>query len=167
MTPNESPLRQSPVARKPYTEADARRILEHAIAVQLHENAFSQEQLQTMAEELGISHESLARAEQTWLTEERTVPEQEGRAAFERHRQWIFRIHLAAFVLIYGFYFLPNPAIVFEEWGAFYLLLAGILSLVVHVSARNNREGPAYEQQFAAWRAERRLSESSKKRLRR
>lgn len=165
MTLEPNPRRETPVARKQYSEEAAREILRRAMEEDQQEKDFSREQLQAMADELGISHESLARAEQTWLSEERTLPEREDQVAFLRHRQQAFRSHAAMFVIVNIFLFFLNIATGFESWWFIYPLLGWGMGLAAHAWSVRQNEGHQYEQELAQWRAQHPLPPPSDKRL--
>lgn len=138
---------EAPIARKQYTEAEARRILEHAVADQLNEKDFSQEQLQAMANELGLSPDSLAIGEERWRKEE-----EEATAAFEVNRFRGLVLHLYTFGALGG-----TLLIVALSMPLLWLLLPLLVWLgffVRHVWAANQKPGtPSYEKDLAEWRS--------------
>lgn len=165
MTLDNAPRRETPVARKQYSEEAAREILRRAMEEETTEKDFSHEQLQAMADELGISSESLARAEQTWLAEERSVPEREDQVAFLRHRQRAFKSHVAMFAIINSFLCLLNLATGFDSLWFIYPLLGWGMGVAAHAWSVRQNEGTQYDQELAQWRAQHPLPPPSDKRL--
>jgi hypothetical protein len=79
-----------------YTASDVQTILGQALARQ-HHNEFSEGQLAEMAQELGITPETLDQAKLDWVTERRDI---ELRRSFDQKQRQEFRGHLITYVIV-------------------------------------------------------------------
>lgn len=165
MTSDNLPRPEPLIARKQYSEEAAREILRQAMEEETKGKDFSREQLEAMAHELGISPDSLVRAEQRWLDDAPQRAMKESQAAFERHRQWTYRTSLTMFVIATIFLFLLNLVTSPGTWWVIYPLLGGSVGMIIYTWMVRQKEGPIYEQELAQWRAQHPLPPPSDKRL--
>lgn len=165
MSTNTLPHPELPLPRKQYSEEAAREILRQAMEEETKGKDFSHEQLEAMANELGISPESLVRAEQRWLDDAPQRAMREEIAAFERHRQWTWRTSLTMFVIGAIFLFLLNLVTSPGTWWVIYPMLGGGVGMIIYTWMVRQKEGPIYEQELAQWRAQHPLPPPSDKRL--
>jgi hypothetical protein len=135
-----------------YSEEAAREILKRAVELQGRETDFSRDQLISMADELGISRDSLVVAEQNWLREHEQDAELQ---AFEAQRRQGFRSHLAIYALVNGFLFLLNLVTSPGQFWFIFPLLGWGLGLAIHAWAVQQKEGDSYERELLQWRAQR------------
>jgi hypothetical protein len=157
--------------RPRYTDDAARRILQKAMDLQMkdQEGSFSRDQLAEMAQELGISTETLMAAEQEWLQEQEGRQEREIQAAdiqaFNRERMQSFYAHLVPFVMVNLFLFIIFVTTGSDfPWFLFPLFGWGI-GLASHYWAVRQREGEAYENELADWMEKRRLARQNQRKL--
>lgn len=119
--------------REQFDEGDVHEILKRAVSIQETEAATLQTRLAMAADELGISRESIEKAQEQWA-KEKAIQRKEQLAAKKRLQE--FKIHLATFVVINAFFALLNVL----TWGegknrepwVLYILVAWGLGLAVH-----------------------------------
>jgi hypothetical protein len=129
-----------------YQSEDVQQILERAMTRQ-HEGRFTPQQLEEMANELGIPVAELQRAEQEWsLTRNVERDRQQYKAMKWRGFQW----HLIPYLAVNGFLVLINLATGGNFW-AIYPILGWGLGLFFHAWAVL----PIRETAFQEWRRKR------------
>ncbi len=145
-----------------YSEEAARQILKQAVDLQVNETEFSHDQLMAMADELGLSKESVLAAEQKWLAGREGIEE---RQAFERHRRQAFRTHLAVYVMVNLFLFLINLMTGTSTWWFVFPLLGWGLGLAIHGWTAQQNDGDAYENEFLQWQLQRKIKDKVYRKL--
>ncbi|OLP15999.1 hypothetical protein BST81_23355 [Leptolyngbya sp. 'hensonii'] len=114
-----------------FRSEEIQQILERAMARQ-QDTEFSEQQLQDMASELGISATALEAARQEWLQERKIVYQ---RQDVRTERQRKFQSHLASYVLVNTFLILLNLVTTPRYFWAIYPLLGWGLGLGFHASS--------------------------------
>ena len=146
--------------RKRYSEEDTRRILQEALEHQSHERDFSHDQLLEMAEELGISHESLAVAEKKWLGEKKIDEE---KYEFERYRRQQFNNHLMSYGIVITFLFFINLLTSPGHFWFLYPLLGWGIAVAFQYAEVRQTAGQKYEDEFEKWRIKQQIKSSTKR----
>jgi hypothetical protein len=148
--------------RPKYTEEAAKRILQQALDLQMREQdaSFSRDQLTEMAQELGISPETLQAAEQQWLREQEGREEREAEQAeiqaFLRDRRQNYKAHLVTYACVNLFLFIIS--IMGGEFWFIYPLLGWGIGIAMHTWYVNQTEGETFERELEQWREQRRLT---------
>jgi len=151
---------------KGYSEEDTRRILQDALEHQSNESEFSHDQLVEMAEELGVSPESLAIAEEKWLGEKKFDEEL---LEFNRYRRQKFNYHLMSYGIVITFLFfinlLTSPEFWWQwsEWWFLYPLLGWGMAVAFQFAEVRQTEGERYEKAFAEWQIKKQIEDSTKR----
>ena len=138
-----------------YNEEDVQGILKRAVALQT--KTFTREQLEEMADELGITTELLEVAEEAWFKENK---EQEVRQEFISHRQRGSRKNLAILGTVFGItVMMIFMATLFNVaclgfvslFFAMILLFVGLGEAHQAYQAYFVLEGDEFEEQFDGW----------------
>ncbi len=152
-----------------YSEEAAREILKRAVDLQGLDRDFSRQQLLEMADELGISPDALAKAEQGWMAEQGTLEERRAeeaeRRTFERERRRGYYSHLATYLIINTFLFFINLISSPGEFWFFYPLLGWGIGLAFHTWSTFQSDGDEYEEEFIKWRATREIKQKVYRKL--
>ncbi|HIK43692.1 MAG TPA: 2TM domain-containing protein [Leptolyngbyaceae cyanobacterium M65_K2018_010] len=138
-----------------YPAEDAQQILSLAIARQTEAGELSRTQLLEIAEELGISAETLAAAEQEWDIKKYEIADQR---IFDRQRKQRFHHGLAQFSIFGGFLLVFNALtggsvtwllyLIFGPWG---------LKLTWDAWRIYRPNEYSYTQEFQRWRRQQRM----------
>ncbi len=147
---------------KRYSEEESRRILQEALEHQNNEREFSREQLLEMAEELDISPDNLARAEEKWLNETKIDEEL---LEFNRHRRQQFNQQCISYGIVMTFLFFINLFTSPEFFWVVFPLLGWGMALAFQFAEVRKMGGQTYEKELEKWRTKRQI-EGSTKRLR-
>ncbi|MCC5639039.1 2TM domain-containing protein [Nostoc sp. CHAB 5844] len=114
-----------------FRSEDVQQILQRAMADQQQEN-FSQQQLQEMAAELGISFVSLQTAQQAWQEEKEIIKR---RQASKSYRLQKIKPHLISYLVVNIFLIVLNLITSPKYFWAIYPLLGWGLGLGIHISS--------------------------------
>lgn len=138
-----------------YPAEDAQQILQIAIARQTESGELSRAQLLEIAEELGISAQTLLSAEQEWDIKKHEIADQR---LFDHQRQERFRHGLARFgvfgIFLVGFNLLIGGGI---TWLLYLILGPWALMLTWDAWRIYRPNGYAYTQEFQRWRRKKRV----------
>ncbi len=140
-----------------YPVEDAQRILQIAIASQTEAGDLSRSQLIEIADELGISHQTLLEAEQTWETQKHEIADQR---LFDRQRRDQLHHGFARFCIFGGFLLLLHllSGGNFLLTALVYVVVAPWFLKLVWDAWRIYRPNEyAYNQEFQRWRRKRRM----------
>ncbi|MBD2449805.1 2TM domain-containing protein [Nostoc sp. FACHB-152] len=110
---------------------DVQQILQRAMAEKQQEN-FSEQQLQEMAAELGISFVTLQTAQQEWQREKEIIKR---RQASKSYRLEQIKAHLISYLVINVFLIVLNLVTSPNYFWAIYPLLGWGLGLGLHISS--------------------------------
>jgi hypothetical protein len=135
-----------------YEEEDVQEILTRALRVQESEEG-GREALIAAAAELGVSEESLVKAEKEWFQQKAELAE---RREFEALRKRDFFGHLAAYGIVNTALFLMNLVTPDPEWWFLYPLIGWGIGVAFHALATFNKSSEEYQKQFEEWREKRR-----------
>lgn len=145
---------------KRYSEEDTRRILQDALEHQSNETEFSHDQLVEMAEELGVSPESLAIAEEKWLSETKIDEEL---LEFNRHRRQQFNYQLMSYGIVMTFLFFINLFTSPEFFWVVFPLLGWGMGLAFQFAELRQIGGEKYEKELEKWRIKQEIKASTKR----
>ena len=144
--------------RTEYTHQDGEEVLKRAIAIEALETNV-QDVVRRTAAELGLSEEAVERAEREYFIEKREQAEVEEFAKLQRRS---FYSHLASYLIVNGFLFALD---IFKDgrlsW-AMYPLLGWGIGIAFHALSTFNRANEDFQEEFDAWRSERRAQEELK-----
>ena len=146
--------------QKRYSEEDTRRILQEALEYQSNDREFSHDQLREMAEELGISQESLAVAEQKWLGEKKVDEE---KYEFEQYRRQQFSYHIMSYGIVITFLFFINILTSPGHFWFLYPLLGWGMAVAFQFAELRQTAGEKYENEFEKWRIKKQIKSSTKR----
>jgi hypothetical protein len=130
-----------------FQKEDVQQILQRAMAHQ-QEGEFSEQQLQEMASELGISHKALQVAQQEWQQEREALKQ---RQVFDTYRKRKFLAHLIPYLAVNTFLILLNLVTSPKHFWAVYPLLGWGLGLGLHASSTYLLKGEKYEEGLEQW----------------
>lgn len=133
-----------------FTEAEANAILRKAVERQPMGDEMSREQLESIAAEIGISPEALARAEDEWREEQSALSL---RREFDAERRGEFRRRLMSYLAVNGFLFLVNVFTARFPWVIFSVLGWGLA--IFFDAVRTFQNGPETDRAFQQWLEER------------
>lgn len=145
---------------KRYSEEDTRRILQDALEHQSNKTEFSHDQLLEMAEELGVSPESLAIAEEKWLSETKIDEEL---LEFDRYRRQQFNYQLMSYGIVMTFLFFINLFTSPEFFWVVFPLLGWGMALAFQFAELRQIGGEKYEQELEKWRIKQQIKASTKR----
>ncbi|HEY3268813.1 MAG TPA: 2TM domain-containing protein [Armatimonadota bacterium] len=137
-----------------FTEEEAHAILNLAVEQAASSGKITRQQLESIAGEIGIATEDLARAEHEWSAMQALEAD---RLAYRADRRRGFYSHLAGYGLSAGFLFTLNAIVSPDYWWAVFPLLAWGLGLSFHGLCALRESGGEYDRGFALWRARRQL----------
>jgi hypothetical protein len=136
----------------PYTASDIQTILERALARQ-HQNEFSEVQLLEMAQEMGISSETLDQAKLDWFDE---CQDAELRQSFDQKQRRSFKSHLITYAIVNTFLVGLNIAIPESHPWSLYSLLGWGMGVMLDAAATFKWiDHDDYEQAFKQWKKKR------------
>jgi hypothetical protein len=140
-----------------YAAEDAQRILQIAIAKETESGELSRTQLLEIAEELGIQADTLWAAEREWLGLKDEAQEQ---LLFQTYRQQKFQHHLVRYSIVNGFLIVIDLLLGGGLGFSLYILLFWGIGLALQAWKTYQRNGYRYQQEFEAWRRNRRVKQS-------
>jgi hypothetical protein len=140
-----------------YAQEDVQQILHLAIARKTDKGEFSRSQLVEMANELGISSDRLAEAEQEWLAHHGEFKE---RQAFDTFRSTRLKNNVIRYAIVNSFLVLLNLATAHAlTWSLPIVFLWGLF-LALKVWRTYELKGEDYEKAFASWRLKQQIGNS-------
>lgn len=151
----EKAIQPKSAKRHLYSEEDAQGILKRAVGLQT--KTFTRDQLEEMADELGITTELLELAEEAWFKE---TKEQEVRQQFISHRQQRSRKNLAILSALFGITVMMILMAIFFDMIFFAFLSVFFMMILLFVGlgeahhayqAYFQLEGDEFEEQFDKW----------------
>lgn len=145
---------------KRYSEEDTRRILQDALEHQSNQSEFSHDQLLEMAEELGVSPESLAIAEEKWLSETKIDEEL---VEFNHYRRQQFNYQLMSYGIVMTFLFFINLFTSPEFFWVVFPLLGWGMGLAFQFAQLRQIGGEEYEKELEKWRIKQEIKASTKR----
>lgn len=142
-----------------YTSEDAQQILQRAIARQAETGELSRQQLLEIAEELGISPETLTAAEQEWIQHQQETTD---KALFNQERRRRFRQDLAKFGIINTLLIGMNLATTHQLGWSLYVVFIWGIAIALSAWRTFQVDGDDYERAFQRWQIKRQVGQSIK-----
>lgn len=140
-----------------YRQEDIQAILQIAIARQTMSGEFTRSQLHEIAEDLGISADTLWVAEQEWIAQQQL---QQDRALFVTYRRRRSRQSMIKFLIVNAFLILLDWVTGGGlTWSLVFLLLWGT-GLSLSVWRAYQSDGDDFDRSFQIWRRKRQLQQS-------
>ena len=140
-----------------YQQEDLQEILNLAITRQGNSAEFTREQLEEIAEDMGISSIDLRLAEQEWLTRQ-DQHRQKQEFNLYRRRQW--QKKFISYALTNGFLITLNLAFAGQISWAWYILGFWSLSLGIHTWSVFKPSSGDYEEAFLAWQRKQQIKQT-------
>lgn len=141
-----------------YHQEDIQQILNLAIARQADGGEFSREQLVEIADELGISTESLLEAEQEWLLQKQ---ERQKHHEFNFYRRSQLKKRFGKYLIVNSFLVCLNLLTAGQLSWALYILLFWGLGLGLNAWNTYHLDGEEYERAFQKWYRKHQLSKTA------
>ena len=141
-----------------YSEDEANAIIHRAIERHHQGGEMSRDQLVAMAVELGISPDTLLKAEKDVLAQR---DDADARIAFQKERKREFKGHLASYLGVNLFLLLLNVLTSPGAWWFFYPLLGWGLGVFFHGLSVMNPDSECNQQKYLTWLAKRDAGASS------
>jgi hypothetical protein len=140
-----------------YSQEDVQQILQLAIAKRAIDGDFSRVQLLEMADELGISPETLQQAESQWLAKQDEFKE---RQKFDVYRRNQLKQNFVRYLIVNVFLILLN--LVLFKSANFGLTIALVWGLILALKTWKTYEmnSEEYEASFNKWRLKKQIGES-------
>lgn len=140
-----------------YSPEDVQQILQLAIAKRSNDEDFSRVQLLEMADELGISPENLAVAEEQWLTRQDEFKE---RQQFDNFRRNKLKQNFVRYVIV-NFFVIGLNLVLFQSanFGLTIALLWGLI-LALNTWKAYEMDPEEYENAFTKWRLKKQIGKS-------
>ncbi len=138
-----------------YHQEDIQQILNLAIARQSNDGEFTRTQLVEIADELGISAETLIAAEQEWLLRKDEI-QKRGEFNLYRHKQ--LKKSIGKYVIVNSFLIILNLLSAGQLSWSLYILLIWGLWLGLRAWNTYQLEGEDYERAFQRWYRKHQLS---------
>lgn len=146
---------ESKVTRS-YHQEDIQQILNLAIARQVNSGEFSRTQLVEIADELGISHQTLLEAERDWLLQQ---TEHQKRGDFNLYRRSRFKKRAGKFLIINGCLVGVDLLTGGQLSWSLYILLFWGTGLGLNAWNTYQPDSEAYERDFQRWYRQHQLSQ--------
>lgn len=141
--------------RTEYSHEDGEEILRRAIAIDAME-ARAKDVVRRTAEELGLSPEAVEQAEREYFAEKRKEAEVQ---EFVKHQRASFYSHLGSYLIINAFLFFLDFAGDHSISWAYYPLFGWGIGIAFHAMSTFNSRGEDFQQEFEAWKKQRRAAE--------
>jgi hypothetical protein len=138
-----------------YHQEDIQQILNLAIARQSNDGEFTRTQLVEIADELGISAETLIAAEQEWLLRKDEIQK---RDEFNLYRHKQLKKGIGKYVIVNSFLIILNLLSAGQLSWSLYILLIWGLWLGLRAWNTYQLEGEDYERAFQKWYRKHQLS---------
>jgi hypothetical protein len=148
-----------PSTSEVYSSEDAQQILQRAIARQAEAGELSRQQLLEIADELGISPETLAAAEQEWNLHRQELTTRE---AFDQERRRRFRQNLAKYGIVNGLLVGLNLATAHRVSWSLYVVFGWGIAVALSAWRTFQTEGDDYDRAFQRWQLKRQVGQSLK-----
>ncbi len=145
-----------------YHQEDIQQILNLAIARQANDGEFSRAQLVEIAGELGISTDTLLKAEQDWLVQQK---EGQKRKEFNLYRRSKLQKRLGKYAIVNSFLVCLNLVSSGQPSWSLYILLFWGLWLGLGAWNSYQLQGEEYEQAFRNWYRKHQIAQSIYSRL--
>ncbi|MGB0384037.1 MAG: hypothetical protein ACPGWR_04355 [Ardenticatenaceae bacterium] len=163
--PVEEPIEEAIEAKAPlrrlYSEEDVRAILERAVGAK--GNTFTREDLEEMAEELGVSPKQLEAAEESWVVERLDKDEREAFITYRRQQaiKGVVGVVTSGIIAYLAYFsdFLFFPILATIAGFLIFFVALGVISDLY--DAYFSTEGEEFEDEYDLW-----LEERNKLRLR-
>jgi 2TM domain len=130
-----------------YKQEDVQQILQIAIA-RSQSDEFTRKQLLEIAEELNISSENLALAEQEWLS---LQTEQQKRLEFNIYQRKKLSQKLVKYAIVNSFLILLNLVSAGKISWSLYIIILWAIPLVLTAWRTYQKDSEEYEQMFQRW----------------
>ncbi len=140
-----------------YDQQDVQQILQLAIARQDRGETLTREHLLEMADELGISPESLLAAEKDWLTKQSEFQQKQD---FDLYRRRKFQKNTERFLIVNTFLVLLNLVNSHALSWSLYIILGWGLGLALNAWKIYKIDQEDYEKAFQVWRRKQQLGQS-------
>ncbi|WP_071515034.1 2TM domain-containing protein [Geitlerinema sp. PCC 9228] len=140
-----------------YDQEDVQQILQLAIARQHDSGQFSRQELVEMAAELGISLETLQKAEADWIEKQKDL---QMRQDFDRYRRSRFKSNVVKYAIANGFLIALNLLMSHQLSWSLYIALIWGGSLTWNAWKTFSLEGEEYEREYQKWRLKKQIGQS-------
>jgi hypothetical protein len=140
-----------------YDQEDVQQILQLAIARQNDSGQFSRQDLLEMARELGISPETLQKAETDWVEKQKDL---QLRQQFDQYRRNQFKGNAVKYAIANGFLIALNLLISHRLSWSLYIALSWGAFLTLNAWKTFSLEGEEYEREYQKWRLKKQIGQS-------
>lgn len=135
---------------KRYSEHDVQEILNRAVRLDSSRGSSTRESLERAAEELGLTPEALAQAEEQW---EREKQDQEEFLAFMAYQRKGYYSNLFMYLIFIPFFLFLDLSKDGQLNWALYPILGWGLGVAIHTVGVFSRKSHWFDEQFQEWKA--------------